>query len=184
MANRKKSNRKTLRAPLSLQNMRRRSTHPTTQTGTMRNGNIGSRTCTGVRARHTRLRTATIIHLDGARPKDAWSRLRPRSRRLQQRLRSRARTILSNYLDQHQTAITVNITKNSKYSISSIALQIYGFVPNPSEPVRKNRNRLLVGRHPSQYFSSLSNMAFHNLCMNAKTPPGTEFLLGLGLKKK
>jgi hypothetical protein len=25
-------------------------------------------------------------------------------------------------------------------------------------------------------------MAFHNLCLNAKTPPGTEFLLGLGLK--
>jgi hypothetical protein len=50
--------------------MRRRSTHPTTQTGTTRNGNIGSRTRTGVRDRHTCLRTATIIHLDGARPKD------------------------------------------------------------------------------------------------------------------
>jgi hypothetical protein len=25
-------------------------------------------------------------------------------------------------------------------------------------------------------------MAFHNLCLNAQTPPGTEFLLGLGLK--
>jgi hypothetical protein len=36
--------------------------------------------------------------------------------------------------------------------------------------------------HPSQYFSSPSNMAFHNLCLNAQTPPGTEFLLGLGLK--
>jgi hypothetical protein len=42
-----------------------------------------------------------------------WSRRRPRSRRIQQRLRTRARTVLSNYLDRHQNAITVNITKNS-----------------------------------------------------------------------
>jgi hypothetical protein len=25
-------------------------------------------------------------------------------------------------------------------------------------------------------------MAFHNLCLDAQTPPGTEFLLGVGLK--
>ncbi len=36
----------------------------------MRNGNIGSRTHTGVKARHTRRRTAPTIRLDGARPKD------------------------------------------------------------------------------------------------------------------
>ena len=50
--------------------MRSRSAHPTTQTGTTCNGNIGSRTHTGVKDCHTRLRTATIIHLDGARPED------------------------------------------------------------------------------------------------------------------
>jgi hypothetical protein len=70
MANRKKSHRNTLQVPLSLGNMRRRSTHPTTQTGITRNGNSGSRTHTGVRDRHTRLPTATIIRLDGAHPKD------------------------------------------------------------------------------------------------------------------
>jgi hypothetical protein len=70
MANRKKSHQNTLRAPLSLRNMGRRSTHPTAQTGITRNGNIGSRTHTGVRDRHTRLQTATIIRLDGAHLKD------------------------------------------------------------------------------------------------------------------
>jgi hypothetical protein len=30
--------------------------------------------------------------------------------------------------------------------------------------------------------AQLNNMAFHNLCSTAQTPPGTEFLLGLGLK--
>jgi hypothetical protein len=90
--------------------------------------------------------------------------------------------VLSNYLDRHQTAITVNIAKNSNYSISSTALRVYGFVPNPSKPIWENRNRLLGNLHPSQYFSSPSNMAFHNLCLNAQTPPGAEFLLGLGLK--
>jgi folylpolyglutamate synthase/dihydropteroate synthase len=69
MVKRKASNRKTLQALLSLQNMRR-GNNPTTQTGTMRNGNIGSRTCTGVKARHTRLQTTPTINLDGAHPKD------------------------------------------------------------------------------------------------------------------
>jgi hypothetical protein len=36
----------------------------------MRNGNIGSRTRTGVKARHTRLPTTPTINLDGAHPKD------------------------------------------------------------------------------------------------------------------
>ncbi len=111
-----------------------------------------------------------------------WSRPRPRSRRLQQRSRSRARTVLSNYLDRIETALTVNIIKNSNYSISSTALRVYGFVPIPSEPIWENRNRLLGSLHLSQYFSSPSNMAFHNLCLNAQPPPGAKFLLGLGLK--
>ncbi len=69
MAKRKASNRKTLQALLSLRIMRR-GNNPTTQTGTTRNGNIGSRTHTGVKARHTCLRTANTTPLDGARPKD------------------------------------------------------------------------------------------------------------------
>jgi folylpolyglutamate synthase/dihydropteroate synthase len=36
----------------------------------MRNGNIASRTRTGVKARHTRLRKTPTITLDGAHPKD------------------------------------------------------------------------------------------------------------------
>ncbi len=39
-----------------------------------------------------------------------------------QRWRARMHAALSNYLDQHQSAITVNIAKNSSYSISSAAL--------------------------------------------------------------
>jgi hypothetical protein len=69
MAKRKASNRKTLQALLCLRNMQR-GNNPTTQTGTRRNGNIGSRTHTGVKARHTRLRTTPTITLDGAHPKD------------------------------------------------------------------------------------------------------------------
>jgi hypothetical protein len=55
-------------------------------------------------------------------------------------------------------------------------------VPDPSEPIWENRNRLLGSLHPSQYFPRPNNMAFHNLCSTAQTPPGTEFLLELGLK--
>jgi hypothetical protein len=47
-----------------------RGNNPTAQTGTTRNDNIGSRTRTGVKARHTRLRTTPTINLDEDHPKD------------------------------------------------------------------------------------------------------------------
>jgi hypothetical protein len=101
---------------------------------------------------------------------------------VQQRLRTRARTVLRNYLDRTENAIIVNTRKNSNYQISSIATRVYRFVPKPSKLIWENQNRLLGSLHLSQYFSRPSNMAFHNLCTTAQKPPGTEFLLGLGLK--
>jgi hypothetical protein len=89
---------------------------------------------------------------------------------------------LSNYLNKAESAIILNTRKNSNYSIISTATRVYGFVPDPSEPIWENRNQLLGSLHLSQYFSRPNNMAFHNLCSTAQTPPGTEFLLGLGLK--
>jgi hypothetical protein len=136
------------------------------------------------------LESRPATHASGQPPLSIWTRIiqrtwlrsRPRPWRLQHCSRARVRLVLSNYLDRHQTAITVNIAKNSNYLISSTALRVYGFVPNPLKPIWENQNQLLGNLHPSQYFSSPSNMAFHNLCLNAQTPPGTDFLLGLGLK--
>jgi hypothetical protein len=69
MANRKMSHQKTQQAPISLQNMRRKSTR-TTQTGNMPNGSIGSRTLTGAKAHHTGRPTTTTIRLDRACQED------------------------------------------------------------------------------------------------------------------
>jgi hypothetical protein len=93
--------------------------------------------------------------------------------------------VLSNYIDRTKNAIILNTRKSYNYSIYSKATQVYGcFVPNPSDPIWENRNRLLLGSlHPSQYFSRPNkNMTFHNLCSTAQTPPVTEFLLRLGLE--
>jgi hypothetical protein len=35
---------------------------------------------------------------------------------------------------------------------------------------------------PGQHFSKPSHLAFHNLCRHSQPPPGTEYLLGMGLK--
>jgi hypothetical protein len=35
---------------------------------------------------------------------------------------------------------------------------------------------------PFHYFSRPNNMSYHNICTDAKTPPGIASLLGMGLK--
>jgi hypothetical protein len=71
MENRKKSNRKTLQAPLLASETCKEEALQQLRQGLCAMATLAaSKTCAGVKAHNTRLRTATIIHLDGAHLKD------------------------------------------------------------------------------------------------------------------
>jgi hypothetical protein len=72
--------------------------------------------------------------------------------------------------------------KDSDYSLASTAHRVYGFLPDPSKNFWENRLRILGETTPFHYYSRPSNMSYHNLCTDAKTPPGIASLLGMGLK--
>ena len=58
----------------------------------------------------------------------------------------------------------------------------YGFVPDPTQSIRQNARRVL-GETPSAcFFSSPSNLAFHDLTPAGTLPPATKAVLGLSAK--
>ena len=58
----------------------------------------------------------------------------------------------------------------------------YGFTANPNLTHWQNCKNKISQLPTSTYFNSITNLTFHNLCINHSPPPGTKHLLGLGHK--
>ena len=58
----------------------------------------------------------------------------------------------------------------------------YGFVPDLTQSVRQNARRVLGETPPAYFFSSPSNLAFHDLTPAGSLPPATKAVLGLSAK--
>ena len=86
------------------------------------------------------------------------------------------------YLDRNLTKNLIQIRNDSHYSLKTTVHRVFGFLCNPDKNKWTNKARIVGDMSPHEYFTRPSNMAFHNLCTTAKTPPGIANLLGLGLK--
>ena len=58
----------------------------------------------------------------------------------------------------------------------------YGFVPDLTQSIRQNARRVLGETPPAYFFSSPSNLAFHDLTPAGTLPPATKAVLGLSAK--
>ena len=58
----------------------------------------------------------------------------------------------------------------------------YGFVPDLTQSIRQNARRVLGETPPAYFFSSPSNLAFHDLMPAGTLPPATKAVLGLSTK--
>jgi hypothetical protein len=97
-------------------------------------------------------------------------------------MRTRTWKVLNHHLDLKLKQEIINIQNDSAYNLKTTANRVYGFLPNPDKNFWENRIRLLEEMKPFHYFTRPNNMSFHNLCIDAKTPPGIASLLGMGLK--
>ena len=78
--------------------------------------------------------------------------------------------------------LRANIVKQKEAAMDKILEEEYGFKVDPSQPLRKGLRRIIANRSVREVMDKPRKLAYHNLCLTLKPPPGCKELLGLGPK--
>ena len=84
-------------------------------------------------------------------------------------------------IEKEQTELKRKLD-NINYTTNSRTLKQFGFIPTTDLSVHLNARRALGHTNPTNYFSAITNLTFHNLTQHNELPTDTHLLLGLGLK--
>ena len=76
----------------------------------------------------------------------------------------------------------VNALKNITHTVNYKVTQKYGFTASDNTSVHLNARKALGNTHPSDYFSQVTKLTFHDLTDINILPKNSNQLLGLGLK--